>query len=324
MVQIDEIIDDEEEQPIVEEVPSPSEERLLDAIALEEVAPGIKRPSARLQVVALAKKLRKESAALKRVEESKAKATKAPAAAAAANVVEESASPSAPTPSAPPAKQPQEQQQETKSVSATPSSSSPASAPPLLSTSKYVTIDRFAFDAGDYGSSHVKLYIDLPVVGGKSLIRKENVTCNFTPTSFDLIAKEEDNNNSNGGGGGAAVAGKSYRLFKDNLDKDIDPDKSKVVVKSGNRIIVKLAKVKSSGGSFDYWTQLTSNKKKKVGTDGKSSKENPSASIMDMMKDMYESGDDNMKKMIGETMMKQRNGQLGGGDGVPGDRKSVV
>eukprot|EP00549_Striatella_unipunctata_P023331 CAMPEP_0118688696 /NCGR_PEP_ID=MMETSP0800-20121206/9065_1 /TAXON_ID=210618 ORGANISM="Striatella unipunctata, Strain CCMP2910" /NCGR_SAMPLE_ID=MMETSP0800 /ASSEMBLY_ACC=CAM_ASM_000638 /LENGTH=318 /DNA_ID=CAMNT_0006585987 /DNA_START=62 /DNA_END=1019 /DNA_ORIENTATION=+ len=309
MVQIDEIIDDEEEQPIVEEVPSPSESRH-------------KTTFCKITSGALAKKLRKESAALKRVEESKAKATKAPAAAAAAaaNVVEESASPSAPTPSAPPAKQPQEQQQETKSVSATPSSSSsssPASAPPLLSTSKYVTIDRFAFDAGDYGSSHVKLYIDLPVVGGNSLIRKENVTCNFTPTSFDLIAKEEDNSNNNGGG--AAVAGKSYRLFKDNLDKDIDPDKSKVVVKSGNRIIVKLAKVKSSGGSFDYWTQLTSNKKKKVGTDGKSSKENPSASIMDMMKDMYESGDDNMKKMIGETMMKQRNGQLGGGgDGVPG------
>ena len=31
---------------------------------------------------------------------------------------------------------------------------------------------------------------------------------------------------------------------------------------------------------------------------------------MNMMKDMYESGDDSMKKMIGETMLKQRNGEL--------------
>ena len=40
---------------------------------------------------------------------------------------------------------------------------------------------------------------------------------------------------------------------------------------------------------------------------------------MDMMKQMYDEGDDNMKKMIGETMMKQRNGELGGKKGgMPG------
>jgi len=31
------------------------------------------------------------------------------------------------------------------------------------------------------------------------------------------------------------------------------------------------------------------------------------------MKDMYDEGDDNMKKMIGETMYKQRMGQLNNG-----------
>jgi hypothetical protein len=35
------------------------------------------------------------------------------------------------------------------------------------------------------------------------------------------------------------------------------------------------------------------------------------------MRDMYESGDDKMKKMIGETMMKQRNGELNN-DGMGG------
>ena len=31
---------------------------------------------------------------------------------------------------------------------------------------------------------------------------------------------------------------------------------------------------------------------------------------MDLMKDLYDKGDDSMKKMIGETMLKQRQGQL--------------
>jgi hypothetical protein len=30
-----------------------------------------------------------------------------------------------------------------------------------------------------------------------------------------------------------------------------------------------------------------------------------------LMKQMYDEGDDSMKKMIGETMLKQRNGELG-------------
>jgi calcyclin binding protein len=34
---------------------------------------------------------------------------------------------------------------------------------------------------------------------------------------------------------------------------------------------------------------------------------------MDLMKDMYDKGDDSMKKMIGETMTKQRDGKLGNG-----------
>lgn len=31
--------------------------------------------------------------------------------------------------------------------------------------------------------------------------------------------------------------------------------------------------------------------------------------IMDMMKQMYDEGDENMKKVIGEAMLKSRNGE---------------
>jgi calcyclin binding protein len=58
------------------------------------------------------------------------------------------------------------------------------------------------------------------------------------------------------------------------------------------------------------WSNLSPKKPKKNGSDGKLTKDDPASSIMDLMKDLYESGDDNVKKMIGETMMKQRRGEL--------------
>jgi len=57
----------------VEEIadPLPSQERLWDAEEIEQVAASMKRPTARMHLESLAKKLRKESDALKRVERSK-------------------------------------------------------------------------------------------------------------------------------------------------------------------------------------------------------------------------------------------------------------
>ena len=98
--------------------------------------------------------------------------------------------------------------------------------------------------------------------------------------------------------------GKNYRLWKDNLDKDIVPEKSTYNVKK-NKVIVKLRKVKGEY-SFDHWTSLTA---KKPRTAKKDTKEDPMGGLMDMMKDMYEDGDDNMRKVIGEAMMKAQRGE---------------
>lgn len=168
--------------------------------------------------------------------------------------------------------------------------SSPTRPPPVSMSVKYTPINKFALDLGGYNSPVVTLYLDIPNVGS---ISKENITCHFTKSSIDLIVHD--------------LCGKNYRLLKDNLDKDIDPDKSKYVVKK-HKIIIKLAKVKTEYGSYDSWQNLSSKKSKKS---KEKMKTNPSDSIMEMMKDMYDSGDDNMRKVIGETMMKQRNGELG-------------
>lgn len=168
--------------------------------------------------------------------------------------------------------------------------SSPTRAPPVSTSVKYIPINKFALDLGGYNSPVVTLYLDIPSVGS---ISKENISCHFTKSSFDLIVHD--------------LHGKNYRLLKDNLDKDIDPEKSKYAVKR-HKVVIKLAKVKAEYGSYDSWQNLSSKKSKK---NKEKMKANPSDSIMEMMKDMYDSGDDNMRKVIGETMLKQRNGELG-------------
>jgi calcyclin binding protein len=243
---------------------APWEERLLDAQEILSVAANVERPTARMQLEALGKRLQKESDALKRVQESHALADN-------------------------------DEKKEDTISSTPPANNTPipppvvAPAPPVISSSvKYVPVDRFAFDAGGYNDPFVTLYVDLPGVGS---IPRDNVKCDFKATSIDLIVND--------------LQGKSYRLFKDMLEKDIDPSKSKIIVKA-NKVVVKLAKVKKEYGGFDYWSKLTDPKK----LDTKNQKEDPQSSIMNMMKQMYDEGDDNMKKIIGETMMKQRNGEL--------------
>jgi len=252
------------DEVVIEEILQ-SGERLLDAEAIEEAAASVTRPTAKMHLEALCKKLRKESEALKRVEVSRAKN--------AANVVsEEPAVPVAVQPVDPP-----------KTVAV----------PPIMPSAKFHPIDRFSFDAGKYNSSHVTVYVPLPAVGA---LDKGLITCEFKAGSFDLIVKD--------------LNGKSYRLFKDNLSHDIDTDKSSYTVKT-DKVVLKLAKVKGEYG-FDHWSELVSKKTKLKGK----GKEDPSQGIMEMMKEMYDNGDDKMKKMIGETMLKQRNGELGKDTGM--------
>lgn len=267
-----------------------SEERFLDAQDIEEAAKHITRPTAMMQVAQLVERIRRDAKALQRAEKSKERAekgaiTKLPESAVA--LKPESAVQLAAVKDL--SLKDDHLDDNTKENFQT-TNVTVLSSPAI--TLKYVPIDRFAFDAGKYNSPTVTLYVTLPGVGA---LPKENVTCAFTSTSFDLIVSMDDDSQQ------------QHRLFRDNLSHDIDPTKSKYIVKK-DKVVVKLAKVKGEYGSYDSWTELSSKKKKKSAGSGK--KDNPTESIMDLMKDMYDSGDDNMKKMIGETMLKQRNGEL--------------
>jgi calcyclin binding protein len=277
MVSFEEVLESNASEQI--SIPA-SQERLLDAQEIEEAAVKMKRPTARMQLEALAKKLRKEGEALK---------------SSRRTASEEDMT----TTTAPP---PQEKSNPTPKVESISTPDVPVPPPPVPATSAaaatyygngaFVSIDRFSFDAGGYNAPFVSVYVNLNGVGS---IARDSIICEFTSSSFDLIVKD--------------LNGKSYRLVKDHLEKDIDPDKSKIIVKA-DKIVVKLAKVKQGDyGGYDYWTKLTDMKAKSGKSKSKGA--DPQSSIMDLMKSMYDDGDDKMKKIIGETMMKQQQGGLG-------------
>lgn len=274
---------------------SPSQDRFLDAQEIEALLAQdglIQRPSVRAHLEALAQKIRRDANAIRRMEDSQAKIT----------VIEESQQDKKEEAEDQTIQQQDEEEpMEVDSTStenanaaknknaSTVHSSIPASDPfAVSSTIKYKTIDKFSFDSGSYNSPTVTIYVPLANIGSHP---ESKIQCNFTKSSFDLTILDLDGGN--------------YRLLKDNLEHDINAEESKMKIKA-NKIILKLQKVKSDYGMYDSWNELTSKKKKTQSDKNK----DPSASIMELMRDMYEQGDDNMKKMIGETMLKQREGKL--------------
>jgi len=271
-------------EEIDDTTPSPpaSQERLWDAEDIETIISQLTRPTAKLQLESLVKKIRKDAKALQAIEKNSANDDSSATPTTEADPTHAPASTRAPVAAPKPI---------------------PASAPVKSPLMMYHSIDRFSFDAGSGSDKFVTLYIPLSGVGSIAN-KKEQITCEFGKDSFDVTVLDLD--------------GKNYRLKRDNLEHDIDSSKSKRIVKA-DKIVVKLHKIKGDYGSFDFWSKLTDQKRKEK----KKKSADPSAGIMDMMKDMYESGDDNMRKIIGETMSKQRNGEMNnekpGGLGDMGD-----
>eukprot|EP00746_Dinoflagellata_sp_MGD_P167930 gnl/MRDRNA2_/MRDRNA2_98936_c0_seq1.p1 gnl/MRDRNA2_/MRDRNA2_98936_c0~~gnl/MRDRNA2_/MRDRNA2_98936_c0_seq1.p1 ORF type:complete len:259 (+),score=63.25 gnl/MRDRNA2_/MRDRNA2_98936_c0_seq1:76-852(+) len=149
-------------------------------------------------------------------------------------------------------------------------------------------ITTFALELGRYNSPTVE--VDLRLKGVEAL-PPENITCVFGECSFDLKV--------------VGLDGDNYRMVKTNLEKDIVPAESSWRVKK-NHVIVVLQKVKGEHG-YDSWSDLTGKRRK--AEKKPSSLDDPQAGIMSMMKDLYDDGDDNMKKIIGEAMYKAKTGQ---------------
>ncbi|PON72628.1 Alpha-crystallin, subunit A [Parasponia andersonii] len=142
----------------------------------------------------------------------------------------------------------------------------------------YITLGSFSWEQDN---DKVKLYISLEGVD------QEKVEADFKPMSFDI--KFHD------------VQGKNYRCAIPKLNKDIVPEKCKVLVKPTRAV---LTLIKASKGN---WLDLYYKEDKLKPTLDK--ERDPMAGIMDMMKNMYEEGDDEMKRTIAKAWTDARSGK---------------
>ncbi|KAJ1384604.1 Siah interacting protein, N-terminal [Sesbania bispinosa] len=143
---------------------------------------------------------------------------------------------------------------------------------------KYASLASFSWDQDN---DKVKIYVSLEGVDESKIESK------FKPMSFDV--KFHD------------IQGKNYRCAISKLHKEIVPEKCKVVVKP-TRVIITLVKASKAN-----WLDLHFKEDKlKPGLD---KEKDPMAGIMDLMKNMYEDGDDEMKKTIAKAWTDARSGK---------------
>ncbi|XP_067661942.1 calcyclin-binding protein-like [Haliotis asinina] len=143
-------------------------------------------------------------------------------------------------------------------------------------------IKKYAWDQSD---KFMKLYVTLDGVQG---IPAENITSTFTDRSVRLVVKGLNN--------------KNHELFIARLCEEITPDNSYHKVKTD---CVLLMMKKSSSITWAYVTEAEK-KAKEVKKPTFDEKEDPNASLMKMMQNMYEDGDDDMKRTIAKAWTEGR------------------
>ncbi|RCV27416.1 hypothetical protein SEVIR_5G327100v4 [Setaria viridis] len=142
----------------------------------------------------------------------------------------------------------------------------------------YVTLGSFSWDQDN---EKIRIYVFLEGV------EQEKVETVFKPMSVDI--KFHD------------VKGKNYRCAIPKLNKEIVPEKCKVVVKP-TKVVVTLCKA-SKGNWLDLYFKED---KFKPSMD---KEKDPMSGIMDLMKNMYEEGDEDMKRTIAKAWTDARSGK---------------
>lgn len=142
----------------------------------------------------------------------------------------------------------------------------------------YTTLGSFSWDQDN---EKIKVYLFLEGVN------EEKVVSNFQPSSFDVKLHD--------------IEGKNYRCGVPKLNKAIVPEKCRLTVKP-QRVIITLQKAEKGNWLDIYYKEdkLKSNLDKN---------KDPMAGIMDLMKNMYEEGDDDMKKTIAKAWSEARSGK---------------
>lgn len=156
----------------------------------------------------------------------------------------------------------------------------------------FTPITKFGWDQGDEHSAWVNV-----VVGLAGVENAAKVTCDVQTDAFDLKV--------------LGLRGANYRLKKTALDDDVVPSASRHVVKSG-RVTVKLHKKPRKDGdgktTYPAWTALTC-----AGGDTEKAKRsaprfdgNAGGLAYDVCKNLYDSGDPDVRARVGEAIARNR------------------
>lgn len=140
----------------------------------------------------------------------------------------------------------------------------------------------------DQSEKFVKLYVTLP---GVETLGKEKVSASFTPTSADLMVRELD--------------GKNHQLQILNLLNKISPADSYVKIKPGSVTVLMKKSVHSNWSCLTAVEKATNEMRAKPAEKFDENKD-PGEGIMDLMRKMYDEGDDEMKRTIAKAWSESR------------------
>nr|WLO59334.1 calcyclin-binding protein [Cherax destructor] len=159
---------------------------------------------------------------------------------------------------------------------------------PASSSIYTVNIRNYSWDQSD---KFMKLYITLKNVQS---LQKDAVTTTFGKRSVQVLVQELD--------------GKNYQLNITNLAKNIKPDASYHKVKT-DMLVLFLCKSEQQkwAGVTAEDVRASEARKPKVNSD------DPNAGMMDLMKQMYDDGDDKMKQMLNKTWYESQQKTMKGG-----------
>ncbi|KFO30659.1 Calcyclin-binding protein [Fukomys damarensis] len=165
----------------------------------------------------------------------------------------------------------------------------PAAVVAPITTGYTVKISNYGWDQSD---KFVKIYITLT---GVHQVPAENVQVHFTERSFDLLVKN--------------LNGKSYSMIVNNLLKPISVEGSSKKVKTDTVLI--LCRKKAENTQWEYLTQVEKEckEKEKPSYDAET---DPSEGLMNVLKKIYEDGDDDMKRTINKAWVESREKQAKG------------
>eukprot|EP00742_Colponemidia_sp_Colp-10_P007233 GILJ01007773.1.p1 GENE.GILJ01007773.1~~GILJ01007773.1.p1 ORF type:complete len:230 (+),score=45.23 GILJ01007773.1:31-690(+) len=177
-----------------------------------------------------------------------------------------------------------EKQLQERSAAATAAATTQSVPAPLQTTAAPRTTEVFtpiSNYAWDQQGKNVKIYISLNGVSG---LTKDNVQVEFGNKSLDAKIRAPD--------------GRNYRLAIKNLCKAVIPTDSTYRVKSDGMSITLRKKEET------HWDNIHEKESKLKDTLPKD--EDPSAGIMNLMKNLYDEGDDEMKRMIAKSWTEAR------------------